>query len=481
MLDITNLPEKYLESMKKLLGGEYPLYIESLGKKAYSGVRVNTLKIAPQRFKELFKNDFKPVPWTSNGFYTTQKTSLSKNPYYHAGLYYLQEPSAMAPAALADIKPHSKVLDLCAAPGGKSTEAAARLGGDGLLVSNDISATRAKALLKNLELTGAGNIIITCEKPENLVKCFSGYFDSIILDAPCSGEGMFRKDRAVLEEYKKRGPEAFTAIQAQLIDIASRLLKPGGSIIYSTCTYSVAENEDVVGGFLRLHNDFYLEPIDIYKGFYNSTHLEGSVRLFPHRIGGEGHFIAKIKRRKKDEDTDIYTYEKEDLNYCINKYTDSKVSKNKSVITKKKHGKRVETTSKIPESCMEFLKHIYRNWDRDRFYINREYIYYLPEFYVLDNNLHYLRTGLLLGRIKNLRFEPSQALAMNLKADEWDNPLDLDIDDNRVIKYLKGETIEDTKLYDGFRLVCVCGYPLGFVKQSGYKCKNKYYPGWRMT
>lgn len=451
MLDITNLPENYLKAMQELLKEDYNLYIESLGKKPYSGIRVNTLKTTPEQFKELFKREFKPVPWTHNGFYAEDGIRLSKSPYYHAGLYYLQEPSAMAPAVFADIKPGYRVLDLCAAPGGKSTELAARLNGSGLLVANDISAARAKALLKNIELAGAGNVLITCEEPGRLVKSLEGYFDSILVDAPCSGEGMFRKDQTVLNEYKKRGSEFFVPVQNSILETASRLLKPGGSIMYSTCTYSAAENENIILNFLDRHGDFYIESLKICEGFSESDILKGCIRLFPHRLEGEGHFLARLRSSVRQEEN--------------------------SAIKAVKAGLKV----KLPESCLSFLKHINRTWDKERFYVNKEYIYYLPEFYSLDKNIHYLRSGLLLGRMKNSRFEPSQALAMNLKLQEWDNPLNLSIEDNRVIKYLKGETLEDDSTYNDFRLVGVEGFPLGFIKQNASKCKNKYYPGWRMT
>ena len=189
----------------------------------------------------------------------------------------------MAPAVFADIKPGYRVLDLCAAPGGKSTELAARLNGSGLLVANDISAARAKALLKNIELAGAGNVLITCEEPGRLVKSLEGYFDSILVDAPCSGEGMFRKDQTVLNEYKKRGSEFFVPIQNSILETASRLLKPGGSIMYSTCTYSAAENENIILNFLDRHGDFYIESLKICEGFSESDILKDYIRLFPHQ------------------------------------------------------------------------------------------------------------------------------------------------------------------------------------------------------
>ena len=464
MIQEKDLPQAYKDAMKDLLKEDYDAYIKSLEKKPYSGIRTNLLKLTPERLKEILDRDFKKVPWVNEGFYFEEEKgvlsshslsenpkikSISKNPYYFAGLYYIQEPSAMTPAMAAGIVPGDKVLDLCAAPGGKSTQAASYLMGEGLLVSNDFSASRVKALQKNIEVSGIDNVLITNEDPKNLSKVYIEYFDKIIVDAPCSGEGMFRRDSAVFKAYLGRGPEFFTGLQVSILTEAAKMLKPGGTLIYSTCTYSKVEDEGSLLQFLESHKEFKIDKIAPDFGFEESKELPGTIRLFPHKIEGEGHFVARLKK-------DIKPVEE---------------SKNKH----KKKNKKI----KLPDELVEFLGKIKREWDFERIFINKDYAYYLPKDALIDKSLHYIRTGLLLGEIKKNRFEPFQALAMNIKFDEWENPLNLSATDERVIKYLKGETIEADDEYNGIRLVCVDGFSLGFVKQNKRSCKNKYYQGWR--
>lgn len=466
MIQEKDLPKSYVDAMKELLEGDYDAYIKSLDEKPYVGIRTNLLKLTKEKLKEILDRDFKEIPWVKEGFYFEEEKgvlttpslsniekikSVSKNPYYFAGLYYIQEPSAMTPAMVAGIKPGDKVLDLCAAPGGKSTQAASYLQGEGLLVSNDFSASRVKALQKNIEVSGIDNVLITNEDPKNLSKVYIEYFDKIIVDAPCSGEGMFRRDSAVFRAYLGRGPEFFTGLQVSILNEAAKMLKPGGTLVYSTCTYSKVEDEGSLSEFLENHPDFKIDKIKPDFGFEESKILPGTIRLFPHKIKGEGHFVARLKK------------------------DDRAVEKNENKTKDKKKRK----LPKLPEELLEFLGKIKRDWDYERIFINKDYAYYLPKDALIDKSLHYIRTGLLLGEIKKNRFEPFQALAMNIKFDEWENPLNLSATDERVIKYLKGETIEADDEYMGIRLVCVDGFSLGFVKQNKKSCKNKYYQGWR--
>lgn len=466
MIQEKDLPKSYVDAMKELLEGDYDAYIKSLDEKPYVGIRTNLLKLTKEKLKEILDRDFKEIPWVKEGFYFEEEKgvlttpslsniekikSISKNPYYFAGLYYIQEPSAMTPAMVAGIKPGDKVLDLCAAPGGKSTQAASYLQGEGLLVSNDFSASRVKALQKNIEVSGIDNVLITNEDPKNLSKVYIEYFDKIIVDAPCSGEGMFRRDSAVFRAYLGRGPEFFTGLQVSILNEAAKMLKSGGTLVYSTCTYSKVEDEGSLSEFLENHPDFNIDKIKPDFGFEESKILPGTIRLFPHKIKGEGHFVARLKK------------------------DDRAIEKNENKTKDKKKRK----LPKLPEELLEFLGKIKRDWDYERIFINKDYAYYLPKDALIDKSLHYIRTGLLLGEIKKNRFEPFQALAMNIKFDEWENPLNLSATDERVIKYLKGETIEADDEYMGIRLVCVDGFSLGFVKQNKKSCKNKYYQGWR--
>ena len=215
--------------MKALLGAEYDAYLASFDEERFCGLRVNTLKLSAEEMAARGVFSLRPVPWCETGFYYDGAERPAKHPYYHAGLYYLQEPSAMTPADRLPVEPGDRVLDVCAAPGGKATELGAKLGGTGVLAANDLSSSRAKGLLKNLELFGIGNVLILSEEPGKLVSYFPEYFDKILIDAPCSGEGMFRKEKKMVKAWEEHGPEFFSNLQRNIILQAARMLKPGVS------------------------------------------------------------------------------------------------------------------------------------------------------------------------------------------------------------------------------------------------------------
>lgn len=444
------LPEKYKEAMKELLKEEYDKYIECFEEPRLYGLRVNTSKISVEEFERICPFEIKKVPWISNGFYYNEADKPGKHPYYFAGLYYLQEPSAMTPAYVLPVNEGEKVLDLCAAPGGKSTELGAKLNGTGLLVSNDISASRAKALLKNIEVFGIGNVIITCEYPDKLAERFPEFFDKILVDAPCSGEGMFRKDNKLIKSWEQEGPEFFAPIQKGILSAAAKMLKDGGYILYSTCTFSKMEDEDNINEFLQNHPDFGLERIYDYEGFVRAYGMEEAIRLFPHHLKGEGHFVALLKKSGTLAENITYT---------------------------------PSNRKKVPEDIADFLKEYNKTIDTDRMEIVNEKVYILPAQADNLKGIRTLRTGLLLGELKKNRFEPSQAFAMTIKPEDYSTVANLPLNDVNVIKYLKGETIEVTKeqLRGSAKnvLVCVDGFPLGWGRLSNTTIKNKYLPGWR--
>lgn len=455
-----NLPEKFTDSMKKLLNDEYEDYLKSFEEPRIYGLRVNTAKISVEDFLKISPFKLRQIPWIENGFFYSEEDRPAKHPFYFAGLYYLQEPSAMTPANLLPIKSGERVLDLCAAPGGKSTELAAKLNGKGLLVSNDISATRAKALLKNLELFGIPNMAVVCEMPQKLAEYFPEYFDKILIDAPCSGEGMFRKDNKLIKAWLSNGPEFYSNLQKNIVLEAVKMLKPGGLMIYSTCTFALEEDEQQIQYILDNCPEMSVVPLEKKEGFCDglyelantSKDTQGCVRLFPHKIEGEGHFVALLKK-----DGEL----KEDLS-----------------------GKNlVSNVKKVPQEILDFLKYIDMEIDMSELQIFDTRVYVVPKQLGELKGLKYLRTGLLLGEIKKNRFEPSQALAMALKMEQFDSVINLDVDDARVIKYLKGETIEVDDITvtrsSGWQLVCVSGYPLGFGKLVNGTLKNKYLTGWR--
>ena len=466
MTDVRQLPEAFLLKMQELLGEEFGQYLESFKEEWKPGLRVNTLKLSPGELAELVPWNLEPVPWADNGFYydgTLDGEVLrpSKHPAYYAGLYYLQEPSAMTPAAMLPVVPGDRVLDLCAAPGGKSTELASKLKGRGMLVSNDISYSRARALLKNLELAGAANICVTREVPEKLAGVWPEFFDKILVDAPCSGEGMFRRDEDMVKDWNEKGPEYYVPIQRQILSQAAAMLRPGGYMLYSTCTFSVEEDEENVAYVLEEFPQMQLCCLDLDKvpGACGGFGLSGCMRLFPHRLKGEGHFLALMRKKGGD-----------DGGKEILPPMDSGTA-----------GKRVRAVEKEKE-LDAFLRQSGAEWDYGRIVIHQDNAYYLPEGLAWNLPLRFLRTGLFLGELKKGRFEPSQALAMSMKAGQFPNTVSFPGGDSRVLRYLKGETISlegDEGPVKGWCLAAMEGFPLGWAKGTGMSLKNKYYPGWR--
>ena len=529
-LDYRELPEEFLEKMKQFLGEEYPEYLASYEEEPRSGLRVNTGKLTPEQFLGMAQTadwNLKPVPWTKNGFYY-QSERPSKHPWYYAGLYYLQEPSAMSPAAWLPVEPGDRVLDLCAAPGGKSTELAAKLAGTGVLFSNDISNSRAKALLKNLEMFGAGNICVTSEAPEKMAGILPGFFDKILVDAPCSGEGMFRRDPSMVKSWNEKGPDFYAPLQRQILDCAVQMLAPGGKLVYSTCTFDRDEDEGTIEWILEKYPEMAVVPQKPEYGFEGSRGIEGCLRLFPHRLEGEGHFVALLEKRAEETDANVKASEDvgekalsaplliEEIEAQL--YRVSEDGKSRQMASAKAAGKTfgkgkagsrgcskrdekqsrkrgrqdgkneaqnqtAEDFSSLFDLLRQFPK---RTWSPEQFYRDSERIYYLPAAIAGDNTRYFqplrcLRTGLLIGELKKGRFEPSQALAMNLQMEEFANYLNLNASDERTIRYLKGETltVADEEAADGLVLICVDGFPLGWAQKRSTQLKNKYNPGWR--
>lgn len=464
MEDKMSLPTAFEEKMKRLIGDEYSEYLKCFDEPRHYGLRVNTAKISTEDFLKIAPWPLEPVPWIHNGFYYDgENCHPARHPYYFAGLYYLQEPSAMTPADRLPILPGDRVLDVCAAPGGKATELGARLNGTGILAANDLSSSRAKGLLKNIELMGIGNVLILSEEPGKLIPYFREYFDKILIDAPCSGEGMFRKDKKMIRAWEEHGPEYFSKIQKSIITQAAEMLKPGGMMLYSTCTFSPEEDEQTIEYLLETHPEFDLCEMEGYEGFSSGMpettasrdeRLSRTVRIFPYRMKGEGHYLALLKKRG-----DEVTHTCDALRSA---------SPRKNI---------------LPGELDDFLRDIKREFDPSRIDIRGDKVYYMPEGLPALNGVRFIRTGLLMGELKKKRFEPSQALAMNLKKEEYARTIDLSAKDERVIRYLKGETLDVEDLVSskekGWYLVCVDGYPLGFGKLARQMLKNKYLPGWR--
>ena len=288
-----NLPQSYLDKMKNLLGdSEFEEYMKTFSEERCYGIRLNNKRGSNEILTELLdkcgiiENCFMTkIPWIPNGFFAEDTAFASSHPFYRAGLYYIQEPSAMTPARSIDIQPKDRVLDMCAAPGGKATQIASKLSDKGFLLANDISASRGKALLKNLEMAGAESFCVTAEDPKKLAEVYPGFFDKIILDAPCSGEGMFRRDPKGVLAWLEKGPSYYAKIQEELIEAAAVMLKSGGYLLYSTCTFSTEENEEQILKLIEKHPEFETADIEGYEGFEpGKLGVEKAVRIFPHKM-----------------------------------------------------------------------------------------------------------------------------------------------------------------------------------------------------
>ncbi len=462
------LPQKFCEEMKRILGDEYEDYLISMKEKRKYGLRVNTLKISVEEFKRICPFDIIPIPYVENGFYYDGEVQPAKHPYYFAGLYYLQDPSAMTPASRLPVESGDVVLDLCAAPGGKATELAAKLGGTGLLVANDISSKRAKALLKNIELSGVENSFIVTEYPAKLREYFTDFFDKILIDAPCSGEGMFRKDPSMIRAWEQNGPEFYSGLQREILSQALPMLKEGGMLLYSTCTFSPLEDEGSVEYLLSLDERLRLVEMEGYAGFAKGNpaligsedgELEKCVRIFPHRLDGEGHFLALFEKGGQSH-------------------------RRGEFFAERRGGLRGEEKALFEA----FAENLNRTFEEERIESRNGMLYYMPKMMPKLRGLRFLRSGLFLGEVKKNRFEPSQSLAMALKACDCKRIVDLSSGDERVLRYLKGETLnltdsdvreEESPGRGGWYLVCVDGFPLGWGKLTGLTLKNKYHSGWR--
>ena len=459
-----NLPKDFITRMQEMLGEEFPLFLEHYEKPREYGLRVNTLKISCEEFESLCPFPIERIPWVPNGYFYPPDVRPSLHPYYQAGLYYLQEPSAMTPAACLPVQPGDAVLDLCAAPGGKATELAACLRGEGILIANDISSSRAKALLRNLELFGVSNLVVTSEKPERLADRFPEFFHKILLDAPCSGEGMFRKDENLIRDWSTEKSDKLAQIQRELILDAARMLRPGGLLLYSTCTFAPAEDEGTISWLLEHCPEFSLQPLPSYPGFSpgvprwgnEDPSLSRCVRIWPHKMRGEGHFLALLK--KEGESVPLF---------------------------QPKKGKKKGPDKASAALLNEFFQNVKIPFDPGRVEIRNEKVYYLPPVDVSAlRGLHFLRNGLYLGDLKKNRFEPSQPLALALGRNGFTSMVHLDPADDRISKYLKGETLnlqeEEISSPKGWQLVCAGDFPLGWGKLVGQTLKNKYPSGWRI-
>jgi len=463
----SGIPAAFLERMRVLLGPEFASFQECLEQASVNGLRLNTLKIDPRAFFSLTPFELEPVPWCPGGFRLHQKPGRAganppgKHPYHAAGVYYLQEPSAMAVAEILDPRPGEIVLDLAAAPGGKSTHIAALMQNSGLLVANDVHPKRVWELSENLERWGAKNVAITNETPASLAARWPSRFDRVLLDAPCSGEGMFRRNQTARQDWSIELINGCALRQSNILKEAALLLQPGGILVYSTCTFAPEENEGVISAFLSAHPDFTLEEIRQAPGYmpgevawilderFATHHIERTVRLWPHQIEGEGQFIARMRKN----------------------------GVNRQMFAQNRKLKPIPADAL--RAYAEFCKALGTEAeDTTEMVMVGGRLYRVPPDLPEWTGLRLIHPGLWLGSIKRgeysqrTRFEPAHSLALALNSKNVRHSLHLELEQAR--NYLSGNPLAGDG-DAGWMLVALDGFPLGWGKCVHHVVKN-YYP-----
>lgn len=427
------LPEAFLQRMEAQLGSEYPAFLESLERPRAVALRFNPMKGE----RPVLPFVGAPVPWEPAGFYYDPETRPGLHVYHEAGVYYLQEASAMAPVALLDPKPGERVCDLCAAPGGKTTQIAGRMLGQGFLVCNEINPKRAKILSRNIERMGVANALVTNEHPETLASRFHGFFDRVLVDAPCSGEGMFRKEEAAVTDWSQETVQMCARRQREILDSAARLVRPGGRLVYSTCTFAPEEDEETVAAFLEAHPEFTPEPVEA-PWFVPGENA--SYRMWPHKLLGEGHFAA-VLRKTQGESGEVPACPGE----------------------------------KCPKAWESFAKELDITLPEGKAVPFGQSLYWAPMELPELNRLKVLRPGLELGTERKGRFEPAHALALWLKTCAITESFPPESPEMKA--YLHGDVVPSGK--KGWCLVQAGGYAIGWGKGDGSVLKNHYPKGLR--
>ncbi len=466
---------------------EIEAFYKSFDEKPLKGIRMNRLKVNRDMDEKILKalgeNSVKPVQWCESGYYTDMEAS-GKDSYYHAGVYYPQEPSAMLPGQVLATKRGDFVLDLCAAPGGKSCRIAEDLKGEGILVANEINEDRAKALLRNIERMGISNAVILNETPENIADKLPCFFDKVLVDAPCSGEGMFRRDFQAISSWDKFGPDSCMPIQQTILDSAYAVLKPGGELVYSTCTFCEGENEKGIADFIVRHPNMTIIPHD--EDINGITHLgeesgaSGAMRVWPHLSEGDGHFCVHLRKGEIQEGEREYSApyinrRKRNDNYSFGRSRDLLLEFYRTIIKKDCYGK-------------------YQKMIEGNLILHKDKIHVLPVPEETFNGLKVVKLGLYPGEIKCTTteriFTPSHSFILTIDNSELKDEVKINFSrgDERVIRYLKGETVivDRTEfpqlLKKGYVVISVDGFNLGLGKiTSDGSIKNLYPKAWRLV
>ena len=396
-----------------------------------------------------------PVPWAKGAYFVEGDARPGLSPLHEGGLFYMQEPSALTAVTVLDPQPGERVLDLCAAPGGKSTQIAALMAGQGLLVCNEPVPSRAQILSRNVERMGVRNAVVVSALPDALAPRFPAFFDRILVDAPCSGEGMFRRQPEARDEWDADSPRRCADRQMEILEQAAKMLRPGGTMVYSTCTFNDTENEGVLKRFLALHPEFMPEPFAL-PGLPEAK--DGFLHLYPHKMRGEGHFVSRLKKAADSDEPGAVV----------------------DAAPKKKERARAASPSKNKAPAAVALPDVFSSaFTPERLYAAGDALWMLPEGIAIEqlHGLRVLRTGLLLAHAEGRRSEPDHALAMALRPEEAAHIANLT--QEQALEYQAGETLELGDLPGGYTLLCCEGVSLGWGKQAGGLMKNHYPKGLR--
>ncbi len=441
---LVNLPSEFLRRMKEMLGSEFSDYENSLQDSPFRGIRLNPLKCKIDILKEGLPFSLRPAPFSPLEYYIPDDVEkLGYHPLHHAGAFYVQEPSASSAVTVLDPKPGEKILDLCAAPGGKSTQIASLLAGEGILWSNEIVRSRASILSSNLERLGVRNAVVSSCHPETLCHALEGYFDRVLVDAPCSGEGMFRRSEEAVQDWSPEHVKACAERQSAILESASASLREGGILVYSTCTFSKEEDEGVVSDFLKRHKDFQLE--DCGNSFGRPAFLPKARRIFP-MDGGEGHFVAKLR-----------------------KYSSVQCSINQAANTANAETEQVQT----------LLKSIFKSQPSGMIRKNRVGFYLVPEGFPEICGLNVLSAGVLAAEARKGRMEPAHAIFQAARAEDLKNVICFEHGSPEIRRFLHGEELQAPAEIKGWCGVAVDGIMTGFGKCSDGRIKNHYPRGLR--
>lgn len=449
-----------------LLGSDASRFWKALLEAPRQGIRINSSKTNLDEIQEAVPGEYHPLPWAQDGYWLEGAQAAGKHPFHAAGLFYLQEPSAMAPAPVLEPQPGEKVLDLCAAPGGKTTQIQSLMGDEGLLFSNDPNPNRVQALARNLERWGGRNSVVLSETPERLSEHFGSYFDRVLVDAPCSGEGTFRSDPGEIKKWSPAFSERTRFIQDEILWFAGKLVRPGGTLVYSTCTFNGCENEEAVANFLENNQDFQLESIPKLTGFspgIQPNSREGfdfsrAVRIWPHTSSGEGHFIARMTKEGPQGEGSVSYHSTQSPNTEVRQiYRDF----------------FDQTFSETATTHLIFP-------DSPRIYLYGNRLYWMPDDTPDLIGLRVIHWGWWLGTIQGKSFTPGPALASTLSTGDVQKVLEFSLDDPRLDIYRRGSPVPLSKQEagtDGWMLITVSGHPLGWGKLRNGRLKS-YFPRW---